>query len=226
LGKLPKDLKTLYDEIYQQIKQAGGRKPEVAVRAFQWVICSGEPLKAEVVVAAVSQDPEEEKTQPIETDMDVDFILDACRNLLVVDSQRIVRFSHLSVQEYFEEHHWNATQANRTVAKVCLLLLNDRDNCDRSSSFEPIDEDDLEQSDPLTKLLDYARIFWPIHVKNNGETDIDYQLSIRLEKFLGSMNESGPAYRSCYEMRLPLSQAVCTSYPVLDLSQMSFALTP
>src|SRR5437588_12188841 len=92
-------------------------------------MCSCEPLSAEELVAAVCQDPEEGKTQAI--DIDIHFVLDACSNLLVVDSQLdVCRFSHLSVREYFEDH-WNTNQTNGTVAKVCLSLLNDPGNWER-----------------------------------------------------------------------------------------------
>jgi ankyrin repeat domain-containing protein 50 len=104
LGRLPKDLKAAYDEIYMEIRMAEGSKSEVAIRAFQWVMCSCKPLSPKSLVAAVCQHPEDKETQPI--DIDMDFVLDACRNLLVVDTHlRVCRFSHLSVQEYFEEHH-------------------------------------------------------------------------------------------------------------------------
>jgi ankyrin repeat domain-containing protein 50 len=234
LGRLPKDLKDAYDEIYTAIKNADRSKPEIAIRTFQWVMCSCEPLSAEVLVAAVCQDPEEDETQPI--DIDIDFVLDACHNLLVVDPQLgVCRFSHLSVQEYFEEHYWDAKQTNGTVAKVCLLLLNHPDNWERGYrtmedtksdeedsesvyEYAESDEEDTEsdeedtksdegsiQTDHLAELLDYARKFWPAHIQGHGETDIDNRLSTLLQKFLGSMNESGPAYRSwnkTYE-RLP-----------------------
>jgi ankyrin repeat protein len=157
-------------------------------------------LSAEVLVAAVCQDPEEDETQAI--DIDIHFVLDACRNLLVVDPQLgVCRFSHLSVQEYFEDH-WDANQTNGTVAKVCLSLLNDPGNWEQGINGDKASQnpEKANQVDPLAKLLDYARRFWPTHVQNHGETNIDSRLSTLLKEFLGSMNESGPAYRSWYKM--------------------------
>jgi ankyrin repeat protein len=163
-------------------------------------MCSCEPLSAEELVAAVCQDPEDDGTQVI--DIDIHFVLDACSNLLVVDPQLgVCRFSHLSVQEYFEDH-WDTNQTNGTVGKVCLSLLNDPGNWERGIHSDKASQDPekTNQVDPLAKFLDYARRFWPTHIQNHGETNIDSRLSTLLKKFLWSINESGPAYKSWYKM--------------------------
>lgn len=124
LGKLPDSLDKAYDEIYAKIRARKGIAPEIANRAFQWVMCSCTPLSSAKLVAAVRQDPETDAITSVDINMSI--VLDACHNLLVVDQQLgVCRFSHLSVQEYFENHHWNRSQANGLVAKVCLSLLND-----------------------------------------------------------------------------------------------------
>jgi hypothetical protein len=104
LGKLPKTLDKAYDEIYTQIQAQEGSAPEIANRAFQWVMCSYTPLTPTELVAAVCQDPEMDAIDCV--DIDMGFVLAACHNLLMVDQElRVCRFSHLSVQEYFENHY-------------------------------------------------------------------------------------------------------------------------
>ncbi|KAK2767853.1 hypothetical protein FQN53_006444 [Emmonsiellopsis sp. PD_33] len=187
LGRLPGGLKEAYDEIYEKIRNAEGREPEIAIRAFQWVMCANRPMTADVLVAAVCQNPDEDKTPPL-NGMDIYYVLDACRNLIVMDRRSgVCRLSHLSVREYFEEHHWNSSRSNGTVAKVCLSLLNDL-------NWEVADAD----SGPSPLVL-YAIGFWPTHVRNHGDTEIDPRVTNLLEKFLGSMHESGSAYKSWYE---------------------------
>ncbi len=83
LGKLPEDLKKAYDEIYGNIRAKPGSALEVADRAFQWVMCSYNPLSTAELVAAVCQNPERDAVEDV--DIDVEFILSACNNLLVVD---------------------------------------------------------------------------------------------------------------------------------------------
>src|ERR1700734_1595385 len=100
LGKLPKDLEKAYDEIYANIKAQDERVVQIANRAFQWIMCSCTPLSRTELIAAVCQDPEMDTINSVD-DMDLDIVLSACHNLLVVDPQlQVCRFSHLSVQEY------------------------------------------------------------------------------------------------------------------------------
>ena len=109
LGKLPKSLKEAYDEIYTTIQAQEGSMPDIANRAFQWVMCSYRPLSPKELVAAVCQDPDKDDVEDI--DIDINIVLSACQNLLVVDENRYVcRFAHLSVQEYFEQYHWKSSE--------------------------------------------------------------------------------------------------------------------
>ena len=223
LGKLPMGLRNAYDEIYTAIQNQEGSLPEIANRTFQWVMCSCEPLSPSTLIAAVCQDPEDDEPRPV--DIDIDIVLDACHNLLSLDSElNVCRFAHLSVQEYFEQHRWSTSQANGLVGKVCLLLLNhpnywiDQERLNRYICYEECTCEDCTHTrwdfeegcftekknngrksgcgGELAAVLEYADGFWPTHVQLHGESNIDGRLSRLLQKFLGSMNTSGPAYRS------------------------------
>ena len=52
LKKLPTGLSKAYDEIFERIQKQEGSAPAVARRAFQWVMCSREPLEPLLLVAA------------------------------------------------------------------------------------------------------------------------------------------------------------------------------
>lgn len=123
LGKLPKTLKEAHDEILDRIQSAEGSAPEVADRAFQWVMRSEAPLTPKLLVAAVCQDPATDELDDV--DIDIDFVLEACQSLLTVNSSGYVcRFSHLSVQEYLE-NHFDKQRTDSLLAMVCLTVLND-----------------------------------------------------------------------------------------------------
>lgn len=124
LGQLPKDLESTYDEIFAQINDSDGSKPEIAARAFQWVMCCKAPLVAEELLLAVCQNPNIDSITKADAGLDINFVLNTCRNLLVFDEQRFVfRLSHLSVREYLELH-WQESRINGMAAKVCLMFLN------------------------------------------------------------------------------------------------------
>jgi len=187
LGKLPKGLTASYNEIYTSIQTQEGSKPDIANRVFQWITASVEPLHADALVAAVCQDADNDEPQPV--DIDIEFVLGACRNLVVVNQFSICQFSHLSVQEYFEDQHRGLVdQAPKIVATVYLSLLNHPSNWESSST------------ESLGRLLNYARSFWPTQLRNIGELAVDDRPTIMLQKFIGSADQSGPAYRSWYRV--------------------------
>ncbi len=122
LGKLPDDLEKAYGELYAAIINKPDSTPVVAERAFKWVMCYVRPLRAEELVATVRQDTTVEHLH--EADIDIDFVLYACSNLLVVDlTSRVCGFSHLSVQEYLESRVWSVSHAHALAAKTCLVVL-------------------------------------------------------------------------------------------------------
>ncbi|KAJ5857483.1 hypothetical protein N7455_008377 [Penicillium solitum] len=64
LGRLPKGLQAAYAEIFKKrIKRSGGSMPEIAHRAFQWVLFAFEPLSSDVLVAFVSRDMADGKAE-------------------------------------------------------------------------------------------------------------------------------------------------------------------
>ena len=188
LGRLPETLEKAYDETYNQIRLQKGSAPEIANRAFQWIMCSCAPLSPAELIGAICQDPETDNLN--EVDVTIDFVLGACRNLLTVDKQLdVCKFSHLSVQEYCETRHWSQIQANTVVAKVCLSLLN-HPECQLQDTKNP--DATLGSIAPLNQ---YARIYWATHVQRCEGQGHESRLSSLLNSFLGSGSESGPAYR-------------------------------
>lgn len=148
-------------------------------------------------------------------DIDEELLLELCHNLLVIDPNRQVWIpSHLSVIEYFENHHWSQKQANCLVASVCLLLLNNTTDYDPEDELERdrIQNDSLDNDDDSPNYDDdsldndgyslsfYARHHWMIHVQNHGEEGINDRLSALLKQFLGSPMDSSPAYQIWHRM--------------------------
>ncbi|KAL1979593.1 hypothetical protein VTN96DRAFT_5528 [Rasamsonia emersonii] len=195
-------------------------------------MCSEEPLSADILVAAVSQDPEDETT--IMPDMDIHFVIDACYNLLALDPHtKICRFSHLSVREYFAEHHWAAEKCHGTIAKVCLSLLNndgDGKETNNKNESDPYSRSNPGENStscgPIKNLIQYAAKYWPDHIRSHGDKAADSQLSGLLEKFFGSIDNSGPAYihwhNSYARIRFDGLQLRSCSNPLLAICRFGF----
>ncbi|KAE8325477.1 hypothetical protein BDV39DRAFT_206818 [Aspergillus sergii] len=211
LGCLPAGLSCAYNEIYQRILGSKASKLKLATRALQWVICSEKPLTADALVFLVCQDPEIDTL--ITPYVDIRFILDSCSNLLVMDSRQFCQLSHLSVNEYFE-NLWGIGICHANAAKICLthMLIANNQYSQESSMYSAM----------IDNFLAYATQHWFLHIRryeyhiNNTGDKIDPRLSQLVEKFLGRVEESGPAYRSWCERceHLP-------GFPIEDLKPFS-----
>ncbi|KAJ9292711.1 hypothetical protein DTO271G3_8525 [Paecilomyces variotii] len=192
LGKLPTDLKSTYDEIYKSIETKGskGSEAKVAIRAFQWVMGAQSPLSANTLLAAVWQEPGNNRVS--KPQLDIQFVLNACHNLLVIDPvQGLCHFAHLSVREYFEENHPLIGQPHVALTKVCLLLLID----DNTRYMER----PLSDSNPFYSLTEYAAFYWIEHLRRCDSICSDSQLSWHISEFFGSPTKRSPAYIHWFE---------------------------
>ena len=214
LAKLPRNLEEAYNEIYDRIQSADGSASDVANKAFHWLMCSRKAMSPAMLVAAVCQDPITDIVDVV--DIDFDFVLNSCQNLLKVEGPRtkqVCRFSHLSVQEYLEKIHWSQTQTNCLVAQVCLVILNDPIQQTLSLNTAQIDDHrsrnfkDISEAEPfshvhngISQVNTYARTHWMSHVQRSGqvEGDFDIRLITLLKNFIGSPTETLPAYRNWF----------------------------
>lgn len=223
LGKLPNDLKTAYDEIIHRMPV---NHQKLAYRAVQWVMCAIHPLSTEIILPAVRHDENCEVLVPL-SGLNEGLLLEYCHSLLVIDPVRKIWVtSHLSVNEYFENHVRSNSQANSLVASICLLVLQNTILHDRELDWGK--EDQLKQykslmrgskpqpaveknhdaepqpPDPLhgqgfEYLSIYARHYWINHARQHPE-GFDKRFKSILEKFLGMPEDSSLAYRCWHRM--------------------------
>ncbi len=216
LGKLPRTLEDAYHEIYTRIQSEEGSASEVARRAFQWIMCSEEPLSPAMLVAVVCQDPTTDKIDVV--DIEFDFVLESCQNLLKLETaegHEFCRFSHLSVQEYLETNLFSQLSSDVLVAQVCLTFLTDPIQSSimlqlagKSSGPSAIIDTDKTigstmstekvKEEGLHEVREYAKSFWLIHVQRSGEIECDFdsRLIMLLKRFLGSGAKTTPAFEN------------------------------
>ena len=129
LGRLPKGLTGTYNEIINTIKSQPECNFELAIRALKWMLVSKRPLKPSEFVAAAELNP----SMPVGScapsqESALEQLLQSCEGLLLLDTAlNVVRFSHLSVQEYLETQNeiWDvsAIDAELFVSESCLWIL-------------------------------------------------------------------------------------------------------
>ena len=190
LGKLPEDLERAYDEILGRINSQKGRTPEIARRAFLWVMCSLTPLTPDMLVNAVCQDPETRTTDPV--DIDINTVLEACRGLLKIDQSGTCRFSHLSVQEYLETSRYSIGQAHLLAGTVCLQMLLDPTNLQSLERLRLRLRN--RRLSEVEGIIRYTVTYWPYHARLHAGECVDDRLQALVKEFLGSPKEGSAAY--------------------------------
>ena len=144
LGKLPKKLEQIYNEIYTSGMEGLDDDDEraIATAAFRWLLCSrqtlsGSNLSAAVTATVYGHDGKMglklnvinagSMEYEVENALSADHILQNTFNLIVQDAKtRTFRFPHLSVREHLEtmaEYNDN-TQNHAMAALTCLKSLN------------------------------------------------------------------------------------------------------
>ena len=190
LGKLPKNLSGVYDEIMISIESRPGMDFELATRALKWMLVSRWPLKPQELVAATELNPssippdrpaDDQRLQPgPEPALDVELVIHVCGGLIFLDhGLNVMRFAHLSVPEYLEtrKNSWGIIDAQRFVSEGCLWTL----QCGPS---------------PTSALYDYAGRTWFRHCRSyqditlsQSTQDPSHALDIPiLNTFLGSFD--------------------------------------
>ena len=197
LGKLPNGLTGVYNEIMTGIKSQPECNFRLATNALKWMLVSKRPLKPGELVAAAEIDPQRSisvHNSPVlsrqakasqESTLTVEALIQCCEGLLLLDTGLgVVRFSHLSVQEYLETRNeiWNVNviDAQIFVSESCLWTL--------QSSLEL----------PLYKYaaenwFQHCRSYQDLALAARNLTKHDLNIPL-LNTFLGSFNQASDSY--------------------------------
>jgi len=188
LGKLPKGLRGVYDEIMNSIKSQPDCNFILATCALKWMLVSKRPLTPQELIAAVELNPSlslDSSAPSHNSALAVELLIQSCEGFLLLDTVlNVVRFSHLSAQEYLEMPnemwHVSITDAQLFVSECCLWVL---------------------QSPLESPLYKYAASNWFHHCRSyqdlilSKDGDTKDRLNIPLlNSFLGSFKQASPSY--------------------------------
>ncbi len=175
LGKLPRKLSELYDELYcTKFDSHENEETAIAEGVFRWLLCSHVPLETDEFLVAVSFCSGEA------TELTKDTLLNLCFNFIVHDdSVNVFRFAHLSVREYLEsKNNYEASFNHATAAFSCLSYLT-----------LPLKRNQA----PLRKF-NYAYFGWATHSASSGKRRLEGGLHELFRKFLGSIQCPSPFF--------------------------------
>ncbi|WYZ34724.1 hypothetical protein EsH8_I_001000 [Colletotrichum jinshuiense] len=171
LGRLPRTLEGLYQEILSRIESFEAEADRrVTQSAFSWLLCGQKQLKSECFLVAINL-----TKHGLSYRISKSQLLHLCCNLVIYDaSQDAFRFSHLSVREFLESRKaYQPVPVNALVATACLYYF---DRVNESHSQRP--------------LREYSDLFWAEHTQT-GMQEGDTILKQMLVQFLfAERNES------------------------------------
>ncbi|KAF2722898.1 hypothetical protein K431DRAFT_302157 [Polychaeton citri CBS 116435] len=119
LGRLPPQLKEIYQDLYDRSMEALGEKQAfITKRMFSWLLVAQRQLRINELIQLIYQ-----SNVP---DIALETVLDIYFNLVTLDSEQDqFRFSHLSVREFLEQRmdEFSIPKLHNLAASVCLSLV-------------------------------------------------------------------------------------------------------
>lgn len=184
LGKLPETLAKTYSNICKKVFGDESTEPAVAKKALMWLMCSQHSLSSqEWVDVTYWPDKMDQDTATYQ-------LHEMCQNLVAVDKQsQVVRFAHLSVQEYLENlNDFTTEKANSMAANFCLSVLLSGQTSTSTTAL----------------AYDYSVRYWMGHVsKCTGSQDV---LNL-LQRFLGTAAKPGKTYCNWFRIAMEASKS-------------------
>ncbi len=132
LGKLPTNLRNLYEETYvQTMGTYGACERSIAEAGLRLLLCLEKQLTTKEFLVALSYSQDEI------IELSTEEVLDLCFNFVIEDSETdVFRFAHLSVREFLETRHgFSGEESNATAAKCCFQYLQSEKVLGRYSSI-------------------------------------------------------------------------------------------
>lgn len=219
LHSLPPNLEESYEAILTRISEDDRH---LAIRVFEWLVCSIRPMTIEEVVEGVSIEFGDTTLDLSSKLNDVEDILDICGGLVsLTNDTRILGLAHFSVKEYLVSERIAGGPASSyqidprvthvELAKFCLTYISFED-----FDFGPCDtNNELKCRFERYPLLEYAAHNWQKHARDGGGEGDDDELISMIEEFLNPL--------SCASIYLSWAQAYHTesSEPSLDYNAYS-----
>ncbi|KAL6364394.1 hypothetical protein LRP88_01794 [Fusarium phalaenopsidis] len=198
---LPQPKESLLDDeeachiAWKAFERLPEHKQRLAMRAFQWTLCSYEPMNTQELSMAMLIDPHSDEVDELagedERLLRIGGIGGLCGSLLNYDVQRdIWHFKHPSAAEYFETKRCDIGEAFSFVAMACLKFLTTdpcaagKTRCECGGNAAPSFQPDTKQ--PLCTFIRAYTLGYVQKVENQP-TYHDARLTVLEKRFLGEI---------------------------------------
>lgn len=201
------DSRDAYRIAWRTFEKLSEREQHLALRAFQWILCSYQPLNTQQLCMVILIDPYSDKVDELNGEAERLLrrggINDLCGSLITYDKQTdIWHFENTTAANYFETNHCNFEKAFAFVAMACLKFLI-TDPCALNKTTCQCGGNAAPNSGPPTKQYPCSLIRSHAirHVQRTemDSTSHDSRLAVLEKRFLGSAKSSSTAYRAWAE---------------------------
>ncbi|KAM6509764.1 hypothetical protein FALCPG4_017411 [Fusarium falciforme] len=201
------DSKDAYHIAWRAFERLSEREQHLALRAFQWVLCSYQPLNTQQLSMVMLIDPDSDEVDELNGEgerlLRRGGINDLCGSLITFDKQTdIWRFKSLTAADYFKTTHCDIGKAFAFVTMACLkFLITDpcalnKTTCRCAGNATPSSELAIKQH-PCTLIRSHTIRY--IQETERSSTSHDERLAVLEKRFLGSPQFSSTAYQAWAE---------------------------
>lgn len=202
MPKLSSDtLESLYADTFERISTGETFARKIAIQAFSLLMCLQEPLSPAAFLTAIAMaDPHHRHLE-----FNLSDLLDTCFNLVVLDSKlNVLRFAHVSVQEFLESKPDLAPCCNHRLAAMSCLNV--------CTQYSP-----AETGLPLCSkevFYHYGALYWAEHFRLAGATSGTDELFQTLKEFVFNDDEISLSFIGWIDDIREFSKALSRDHPL------------
>jgi hypothetical protein len=196
-----KDLSLMYEKMLSRVCSQG-------IKLLHWVLFATRLLTIEELRFAIAIEAGMVDLNPLQQLPSPSF-LDSALGILVVDSEKTVRFAHLTMKDYLSQQ-FQDTNGHLLLARTCLTYLNFRDLSNKSGHAR------FRSGGDLSPFFGYAAFQWGHHARGAGDNKemcdmaIKWLLSEYMQQvhsirkefqeyhWLSSVQSQSPLCEACY----------------------------
>lgn len=193
-------LNRLYADTFSKISTADPFARSIAMQTFSFLLCMQEILSTTAFLAAIARmDPNRQ------VELKLHDLLKMCFNMVVLDPKlNVLRFSHVSVQEFLEtQPNLAAHHVHRLAAISCLSM------CMQGSPVER----ELELR-PMEKFYHYSALYWAKHYEAAAIVGTGDDLFRMMKEFVFDDGEISLSFIDWLDDAQEYSRALSNHHPL------------
>lgn len=198
LGKLPRTLQAIYEDVYDtSISSLDDHERSIPATIFSWLFCAEEEIRSKDFALAVGWGVHD-------LELSIEQILHYSFGLVSYDDEEdLFKFTHLSAREFLEgKKNYAPAYNHATAAIACVRSLSGLRK--RLGTFHYIN-----YHRDYNYLIPYAVRYWPHHSREAGVLRLEGELSQALSTLLARSGQSSAFVEWCHHADRYHQEVLC-----------------